>query len=144
MATLPSPRTAPRYILLEPVRPDDRPQGLVENGEPVERSLLADDERRVDADGRRIGHGGETAPETLLVERLRHVLAEGLLGAAVLHELDAEHQTAAAHLAHAPVFLLERLQACEHDRAHALGILDEGLLENDLHRGQPRRRRKRI
>src|SRR5258705_822328 len=106
MATLPSPRTAPRYILLEPVRPDDRPQGLVENGEPVERSLLADDERRVDAHGRRIGHGGETAPETLLVERLRHVLAEGLLGAAGLHQLDAQHQTPGAPLAPAPAIFL--------------------------------------
>src|SRR3970040_1772239 len=110
MATLPSPMTAPRSMLLEPVLPDYGPQGLVEDGEPVERGLFADDQRRVDAHRRRIRHRGEPAPEALLVERLGHVLSERLLGAAVLDELHAQHQAAPAHLAHAAVLLLERFE----------------------------------
>src|ERR1700693_537810 len=87
MATLPSPMTAPRSMLLEPVLPDYRPQSLVEDGEPAERGLFTDDQRRVDAHRRGIRHRGKPAPEALLVEGLRHVLAERLLGPAVLDQL---------------------------------------------------------
>src|SRR3970282_449232 len=90
MATLPSPMTAPRSMLLEPVLPDYGPQGLVEDGEPVERGLFADDQRRFDPHRRRIRHRGEPAPEALLVERLGHVLSERLLCGAVPAQVHAQ------------------------------------------------------
>src|SRR6266704_2350685 len=111
MAMLPNPMIAPRSILLEPV--------LADGG--AER-LVADHERRVDADRGRVRHRDQAAPQALLVERLGDGLRERFLRRPVADELDAEHQPAAAHLAHAPVFFLQRLVTGEHDLANALGV----------------------
>src|SRR4029450_3162879 len=67
-ATLPRPMSAPRRILLEPALSHDHPERLVENREPRERRVLADGERRVDTNRRRVGHGHEAPPEAFLVE----------------------------------------------------------------------------
>src|SRR3989442_13123696 len=101
MATLPNPITAPRSMLLEPVLSDDRPQGLVEDGEPIERGLFTDDQRRVYAHRRGIGHRGEPPPEALLVERLRHVPARRPLASAGPGPLHTQHQAAAPPPPHA-------------------------------------------
>src|SRR5713226_7327204 len=100
MATLPKPMIPPRRILLELVLADDGLQGFVEDREPGQSGLFADDERRVDAHGGRVRHGGQSAAQALLVESLGDVLAERLLGPAVLHELDAQEEAAAPDLAH--------------------------------------------
>src|SRR4029453_8473515 len=100
-ATLPRPMSAPRRILLEPVLSHDHPERLVENREPRERRVLADGERRIDADRRGVGHGDEAPPEAFLVERLRHRLRERLLRRPVAHQLDPEHQTFSADVADA-------------------------------------------
>src|SRR6266581_3047527 len=138
MAMLPNPMIAPRSILLEPVLADDGVQRLVQDCEPGQCLLFADHERRVDPDRGRVRHRDQAAPQALLVQRLGDGLREGLLRRPVTDELDAEHQPAAAHLADAPVLLLQRLEACEHDLADALGVGDEILLEDDLERGEPR------
>src|SRR3990167_7362782 len=100
-ATLPSPMMAPRRILghsfamtasVEPVPGEHGGERLFEDAEPLERSVLGDDEGRVDPDGGRVRHGDEAAPEALLVERLRHLLRGRLLRQAVPDELDAQHQ----------------------------------------------------
>src|SRR2546429_6145272 len=81
-ATLPSPMMAPRSILPEPVLPRDGAQGLVEDRQPGERLGLADDQRRVDADRRRVAHRDEAAPQAFLVERPGHLPPQRLLAAA--------------------------------------------------------------
>src|SRR5437016_1121778 len=138
MAMLPNPMIAPRSILLEPVLADDGAERLVQDREPGQCLLFTDHERWVDADRRRVGHRDQAAPQALLVERLGDGLRERRLRRSVTDELDAEHEPAAAHLADAPVFLLQRLEAREHDLADTLGVGDEVLLEDDLERGEPR------
>src|SRR5436309_2477473 len=138
MAMLPNPMIAPRSILLEPVLADGGAERLVEDREPGQCLLFADHERRVDADRGRVRHRDQAAPQALLVERLGDGLREPFLRRPVADELDAEHQPAAAHLAHAPVLLLQRLETGEHDLADALGVGDEVLFEDDLERGEPR------
>src|SRR5262245_2732720 len=142
-ATLPRPMSAPR-ILLEPVLSDDHPERLVENREPRERGILADRERRVEADRRRVGHGDETPAQTFLVERLRHRLGERRLGRPVAHELDSEHEALTAHVTNAAVLFLQLLEAAEHHLAHSLGVLDEILLQDDLERGEAGRGGQRV
>src|SRR5262249_38436992 len=82
-ATLPRPMIAPRSIVEvrsgEAVRAAGRFEGLVEHGEAGERGLLADGERRIDADRGRVRHGHEPASQALLEQRPREVLRDGLL-----------------------------------------------------------------
>src|SRR5436309_2632218 len=144
MAMLPNPMIAPRSILLEPVLADGGAERLVEDREPGQCLLFADHKRRVDADRGRVRHRDQAAPQALLVERLGDGLRERFLRRPVADELDAEHQPAAAHLAHAPVFFLQRLEPGEHDLADALGVGDEVLFEDDLERGEPRRGGERV
>src|SRR5213596_1008617 len=144
MAMLPNPMIAPRSILLEPVLADGGAERLVEDREPGQCLLFADHERRVDADRGRVRHRDQAAPQALLVERLGDGLRERFLRRPVADELDAEHEPAAAHLAHAPVFFLQRLEPGEHDLADALGVGDEVLFEDDLERGEPRRGGERV
>src|SRR5499426_725390 len=143
-ATLPRPMSAPRRILLEPVLAHDHRERLVENREPRERGILADSERRVDADRRRVGHGDETPAQTFLIERLRHRLGERLLRRPVAHQLDSEHEALTAHVTDAAVLFLQLLEAAEHHLAHALGVLDEILLQDDLERGEAGRGGQRV
>src|SRR5713226_6829989 len=131
-------------ILLELVLADDGLQGFVEDREPGQSGLFADHEGRVDAHGGRVGHGGQPATQALLVEGLRDVLAERLLGPAILHELDAEEKAAAPDLPHHAVLLLQGLEPLEHDGADPVRVLDEVLLEDDLEGGEPRRRGERV
>src|SRR6267143_805348 len=144
MATLPRPMIPPRRILLEIVLADDGLQGFVEDREPSQSGLFADHEGRVDAHGGRVGHGRQPPTQALLVEGLRDVLTERLLGPAILHELDAEQEAAAPDLAHHAVLLLQALEPLEHDGADPVRVLDEVLLEDDLERGEPRRRGERV
>ncbi len=123
----------------------DGPERLVEDLEAVERRLLVDVERRVDADDRRVRHRDEAAAQALLEERLREVLRDELLRAPVLHELDAEEQPLAAHVADdrgaSPASPGARASIA---RADALGVLDQVLLDDDLERREARRRGERI
>src|SRR5438309_4632162 len=144
MATLPRPMIPPRRILLEIVLADDGLQGFVEDREPGQSGLFADHEGRVDAHGGRVGHGRQPATQALLVEGLGDVLAERLLGPAILHELDAEQEAAAPDLPHHAVLLLQGLEPLEHDGADPVRVLDEVLFQDDLERGEPRRRGERI
>src|SRR5712692_8787696 len=121
---------APRCILSEPVISHDHLERLIQDREPCESRVLADGERRVEADRWRVGHRDEPAAETLLVERLGHGLWERLLRRPVAYELDAEHQPTPADLADAPVLLFQRLEPAQHDFADSLGVLDQILLQD--------------
>src|SRR5207249_10703726 len=77
-------------------------QRLVEDGEAGEGRLLADDQRRVDADGVGVGHGDEPPPQAFLVQGPRELPRDGLLALAVSDQLDPEHEALAADLADAP------------------------------------------
>ena len=139
MATLPSPMTAPRSMLLEPVLADYRPRGPRRGWRGrVERGLFADDQRRVDAHRRRIGHRGEPAPEALLVERLRRrpCRAAPWCGGprpARCPSIRPRPRTSPTHR----YFSFSASSRVSMTRAHAVGVLDQVFLQDDLERGQP-------
>ena len=58
----------------------------------------------------------------------RPCLAERLLRPAVLHQLDADQQPLAAHVADELVLLLQLAEAAQHEVADPLGVLDQPLL----------------
>src|SRR5207244_11829110 len=137
-----SPReTSP---LQQPALFGDGADRLVENLEPFEGGRLVDRERRVDPDGRRVGHRDEPSPQAFLEELLGDVPPEKLLRLAILHELDGEEQALPAHVADDPVLLLQGLETPEHDGPDARGILDEVLSRDDLERRQARRGGERV
>src|ERR1700693_2838212 len=154
IATLPAPRIAPRSTeffqsaataLSFSLTPrEDGGQGLVEDVQPFHRCWLVDVQGWIDPDHRRIGHRDEASAQAFLEERLRPILRDELLRAAVFHELEAEEQALAAHVADDGVLLLHREELSEHRPAHLLGVLDEVLPGDDLERRQPGRGGERV
>ena len=90
-----------------PNRSRDRGEGLIEDVDPAQRLVLGDDERRIDANDVRIGHGDEAALERLVEERAGDRLVERLLGLAVGDHLDADQEAPPAHVADEAVLLLQ-------------------------------------
>src|SRR5204863_6530940 len=100
-----------------------RRQRLVEDVQALERLVIADVQRRVDPDDRRVAHRDEPAPQALLEERLREVLRDELLRSAVLNELDPQEKPLAPHIADERLPLLYRLQLLQHLASDAFGVL---------------------
>src|ERR1700722_17778163 len=117
---------------------------LIENVDPPQRLFLCEDERRVDANDIGIGHSDEAAFQRLMEERARDRLVQWSFGLAVGHELDADEQTAPAHVANEAVFFLHFLQRFEHDLSDSRRFLDELVLKDRLNRAKPRRGGQRI
>ena len=59
---------------------------------PLQSLVFGDDQRRVDADDARIGHGDEAALERLVEEGAGDGLVERRLGLAIGDHVDADHQ----------------------------------------------------
>src|SRR6266853_2393531 len=143
-ATLPRPMRAPRRRLVSPMPLQDHAERLVQDGQALAREVLGDDEGRIDPDRGRVGHRHEPAPQALLVEIPGDLLPDRLAALPVLDQLDPQQEPPPAHLPDGAVLLLEALQLGEHDRADPVRVLDQVLVQDDLERGEPRRRGERV
>src|SRR5262249_53786864 len=131
----------PRRIgSVEMVLPAHGRQRLVEDVEARQGLLLADHQGWIEPDRWRVRHRHEAPAEAFLIERARDRAVERLPGRAVPDELDAEEQPAPPPLADRAVLFLHRLEPREHDAAHALGVLHQLFLDDDLDGRETRRR----
>src|SRR5581483_12139957 len=137
-ATLPNPIKPPRSTRRRPsVQPElarDGAEGLVKNVDAAQRLVLGDHQRRIDANDMRIRHRDKAARQRLMEKRERNLLVQRLLGLAIGHHLDADHQAAPAHVTDETIFLLQFFQRIEHHRADAGGIFDELVVDDGLDR----------
>ena len=100
---------------------------LVEDLEALERGLLGDVQRRVEADDGRVGHRDRPRRRHSWKSAFVKSFETSSFVVPVLDELEAEQEPLAAHVADDAVLLLHRLQPREHRAPDALGVLDEVL-----------------
>src|SRR5690606_29920201 len=97
-------------------------------------------------EGQNIAHcrrEGQPAIQRGVHDRLREIIVR-LLRGAILHQLDAEEQTAAAHIADGGQLALHFLEAFEGDFADPARVLDQIFLLDDLDRGESGSARYRV
>src|SRR5512143_684671 len=94
-----------RALYVDAIR--DMRKDVFHDRNPLFRGCLVDDERRVDPDVRVVPHGDQAALEALLEDQPAGLLVELLLRGPVLHKLDADEKSPAAHLADERELLLQ-------------------------------------
>src|SRR5580700_522419 len=146
-ATLPNPINAPRSTRVVSVEPEltrDGGERFIEDVDAAHGFVLADDQRRVDANDLRIRHRNEAALQRLVEQSAGDGLIQRLLGRAIGDHFDADHQAASADVADEAVFLLQLLQGGEHQRSNPGRIFDQPVLENSLNGAKTGRGGQRI
>src|ERR1700722_12355711 len=146
-ATLPNPMNAPRSTRVVSVEPEltrDGGERFIEDVDAAHGFVLADDQRRVDANDLRIRHRNEAALQRLVEQSPSDGLIQRRLGRAIGDHFDADHQAASADVADEAVFLLQLLQAGKHQCSDPGGIFDQPILENSLNGAKTGRSGQRI